>query len=71
MILDGWGIGKHNHGDVIFETPTPFMDHLNATYPHSELLACGENVGFVSVIHFFYLATCSNYLATLPRIGKD
>ena len=44
MILDGWGIGKHNHGDVIFETPTPFMDHLNATYPHSELLACGENV---------------------------
>ena len=45
MILDGWGIGKHNHGDVIFETPTPFMDHLNATYPHSELLACGENVG--------------------------
>ena len=45
MILDGWGIGKHNHGDVIFETPTPFMDHLNATYPHSKLLACGENVG--------------------------
>ena len=45
MILDGWGIGKHNHGDVIFETPTPFMDHLNATYPHSQLLASGENVG--------------------------
>ena len=21
MILDGWGIGKHNHGDVIFSTP--------------------------------------------------
>ena len=37
MILDGWGIGKHNHGDVIYETPTPFMDHLNATYPHSQL----------------------------------
>ena len=45
MILDGLGIGKHNHGDVIYETPTPFMDHLNATYPHSQLLACGENVG--------------------------
>ena len=45
MILDGWGIGKHNHGDVIFETPTPFMDHLNAAYPHSELQASGENVG--------------------------
>ena len=45
MILDGWGIGKHNHGDVIFETPTPFMDSLHANYPNSELLASGENVG--------------------------
>lgn len=45
MILDGWGIGSHKHGDVIFETPTPFMDYLNATYPHSQLLASGENVG--------------------------
>lgn len=45
MILDGWGIGKHNHGDVIFETPTPFMDKLNAEYPNSQLLASGENVG--------------------------
>ena len=45
MILDGWGIGKHDHGDVIFQAPTPFMDHLNATYPHSQLLTCGENVG--------------------------
>jgi 2,3-bisphosphoglycerate-independent phosphoglycerate mutase len=45
MILDGWGIGKHGKGDVIFNTPTPFMDHLNATYPHSQLQASGENVG--------------------------
>lgn len=45
MILDGWGIGKHNHGDVIYQAPTPFMDHLNETYPHSQLLTCGENVG--------------------------
>ena len=45
MILDGWGIGAHGKGDVIFQTPTPFMDHLNATYPHSQLLASGENVG--------------------------
>ncbi len=22
MILDGWGIGKHGKGDVIFNTPT-------------------------------------------------
>ena len=45
MILDGWGIGLHDKGDVIFQTPTPFMDSLNAKYPHSELLASGENVG--------------------------
>ncbi len=45
MILDGWGIGKHDKSDVIYETPTPFIDSLNAKYPHSQLLACGENVG--------------------------
>jgi len=45
MILDGWGIGKHDKGDVIFQTPTPFLDSLNEKYPHSQLLACGENVG--------------------------
>jgi 2,3-bisphosphoglycerate-independent phosphoglycerate mutase len=45
MILDGWGIGKHNKGDVIFNTPTPYMDSLNANYPNSQLQASGENVG--------------------------
>ena len=45
MILDGWGIGSHGKGDVIYQTPTPYMDYLNATYPHSELQASGENVG--------------------------
>ena len=45
MILDGWGIGNQGKGDVIFQTPTPYMDYLNATYPHSQLQASGENVG--------------------------
>ena len=45
MILDGWGIGEKGKGDVIFQTPTPYMDYLSATYPHSQLLASGENVG--------------------------
>lgn len=45
MILDGWGIGNHSKGDVIFQTSTPNLDALNATYPHSQLLASGENVG--------------------------
>ena len=45
MILDGWGIGAHGKGDVIFNTCTPYLDYLNATYPHSRLQASGENVG--------------------------
>lgn len=45
MILDGWGIGKHDKTDAIFNTPTPFMDSLSEKYPHAQLLTCGENVG--------------------------
>ena len=45
MILDGWGIGNKGKGDVIYNTPTPYMDYLNQNYPHSQLLTCGENVG--------------------------
>ena len=45
MILDGWGIGNHGKGDVIFNTPTPYLDALQKNYPHSQLLASGENVG--------------------------
>ena len=45
MILDGWGNGNHGIGDVIWNTHTPYMDYLHATYPHSELQTSGENVG--------------------------
>ena len=45
MILDGWGIGNHSKGDVIFSTPTPYWDYLIDTYPNSQLQASGENVG--------------------------
>jgi len=45
MILDGWGIGKHGEGDVIYNTPTPFLDYLNAVSAHSQLMASGEDVG--------------------------
>ena len=45
MILDGWGIGKHGVGDVIYNTPTPYLDYLNAVSAHAELQASGENVG--------------------------
>ena len=45
MILDGWGIGKHGKGDVIFNTPTPYLDYLTAISAHSQLQASGEDVG--------------------------
>lgn len=45
MILDGWGIGDKSASDVIYSTPTPFLDYLWNTYPHSQLLTSGENVG--------------------------
>lgn len=45
MILDGWGLGKHGKGDVIFNAPTPYLDYLNAVSSHSCLQASGENVG--------------------------
>lgn len=45
MILDGWGIGKKDRSNVIYSTPTPYLDYLNKTYVHSELQASGEFVG--------------------------
>lgn len=45
MILDGWGIGKKDKSDAIFNAHTPNMDRLEAENPHSYLLTSGENVG--------------------------
>ena len=45
IILDGWGIGDQGKGDVIAQSPTPYMDYLKASFPYSELQASGEYVG--------------------------
>jgi len=45
VILDGWGIGKHDKSNAIDSTPTPYWNYLLDTYPHSQLQASGENVG--------------------------
>lgn len=45
IILDGWGIGNGDHGDVISQTPTPYLDYLRAVSPHATLLTSGEDVG--------------------------
>jgi 2,3-bisphosphoglycerate-independent phosphoglycerate mutase len=38
-------LGNHSKADIIYNTPTPYWDALLATYPHSQLLASGEDVG--------------------------
>lgn len=45
IILDGWGIGKKDDADLIYKGETPFYKNLLKTYPNSQLLACGEDVG--------------------------
>jgi 2,3-bisphosphoglycerate-independent phosphoglycerate mutase len=45
IILDGWGIGDGSERDIVSIAPTPFMDSLMAEYPHSQLIASGEQVG--------------------------
>lgn len=45
MILDGWGIGRHDHTDAVYQANTPFIDKLFAEAPHSTLKTYGENVG--------------------------
>ena len=45
IICDGWGIGNGGKNDVIANTPTPYWDELLKKYPHSQLLASGEDVG--------------------------
>jgi len=45
IILDGWGIGNKKTSDLIHNGDTPFFDELLKTYPNSQLLACGEDVG--------------------------
>jgi 2,3-bisphosphoglycerate-independent phosphoglycerate mutase len=45
MILDGWGHGKHDKADAIFNTHPEFMNSLEAKYPNAELRTSGEDVG--------------------------
>ncbi len=45
MILDGWGHGKEDQSDAIYNANTPYIDSLLKKYPHTELLTDGENVG--------------------------
>ena len=45
IIMDGWGIAPDNAANAIAKARTPFFDSMLQRYPHSQLLASGENVG--------------------------
>ncbi len=45
MILDGWGDGKHDKADVIYQMHPEYITAMTAKYPHAELRTDGENVG--------------------------
>lgn len=45
VILDGWGNSPDPKVSAIAQAQTPFVDHLYAQYPHTELVTYGEEVG--------------------------
>ncbi|MDD3876931.1 MAG: 2,3-bisphosphoglycerate-independent phosphoglycerate mutase, partial [Bacteroidales bacterium] len=45
IIMDGWGEGDKSVSDLIYNTPTPFIDSLRESSAFSELLCSGEDVG--------------------------
>jgi 2,3-bisphosphoglycerate-independent phosphoglycerate mutase len=48
IIMDGWGHGKVPKSDAIQHANIPFVRSLYDTYPHAELMTCGEYVGLPS-----------------------
>lgn len=45
IILDGWGYGKKDHSDAVFQAKTPVFDSLVQNYPNATLTTFGEAVG--------------------------
>jgi 2,3-bisphosphoglycerate-independent phosphoglycerate mutase len=45
IILDGWGFGRTDKSNAIYQANTPFFDSLLKTYPNSKLEASGTSVG--------------------------
>jgi 2,3-bisphosphoglycerate-independent phosphoglycerate mutase len=45
VILDGWGYGKKDESDAVFQAKTPVFDQLIQTKPNATLITDGEKVG--------------------------
>jgi 2,3-bisphosphoglycerate-independent phosphoglycerate mutase len=45
IILDGWGYGRNDQSNAIYQANTPFFDSMLEKYPNSKLEASGTSVG--------------------------
>ncbi len=45
IILDGWGYGKRDESDAVFQAQTPVFDELIKSNPNATLVTDGEKVG--------------------------
>jgi 2,3-bisphosphoglycerate-independent phosphoglycerate mutase len=45
VVLDGWGLAPAGPGNAVSLADTPVFDDLWATFPHTQLDACGRAVG--------------------------
>lgn len=45
IVMDGYGIGREDHTNAIFQASTPFIDRLRLNYAGTTLLTHGRHVG--------------------------
>ncbi len=45
IVLDGFGFGKKDHTDAVYQAKTPFFDQLMKNYAHTTLATHGKHVG--------------------------
>ncbi len=45
IIMDGWGLSNNIKGNAVAQAKTPNIDKFWVSFPHTQLIACGEAVG--------------------------
>lgn len=74
-ILDGWGCSTNPQDNAIYQANTPCWDALLATYPHSQLMTSGLDVGLPegqmgnSEVGHMSIGTGRVVMQELPRIS--
>jgi len=77
IILDGWGIGKTDKGNILSKANLPTIKKLNDFYPHTSLQASGISVGLPwgecgnSEVGHTTIGTGKIIYQSLPRISMS